>query len=597
MDQESLSSTRTESSTILSQTEHEPPVLLQHEDAIEQGDELKKTETYSSVLTDSKLRKPRKERRGLLAQFALIPEFNDARDYPDKLKNCIVLIIAIAAMIGPMGTSIVFPAIEDMKKDLNTTTMMTNVSVGIYLLSLGVFPIWWSSFSEMLGRRTVYVSSFTLYVGFAVGCALSPSIGSLTGFRVLTGACSASVQSVGAGTISDLFAPEKRGRGMGYFYLGSLASPLVSPIIGALLLTRWNWRSTQWFLVVLAAVMDLIIILSLPETLRKQDNKAMIAALLKQKRNVKEKKEGVDDDLVISRVQSRASMVRNEDAFIQDLESQPLPNEQQLQKTTEADLQRMATEIEEALEDETERTRSQKVKHTLYIYLIRPTKAVVFLTYPPVLLSISFSAITFGVLYIMNMTIEFEYARDPYNWKPLYIGFAYIPNSVTYIFASIYGGRWTDYLLRQYKAKNGYYEPEARISYNMLSAVIAYPPALMITGWCFYYHTHWVTPLIGTGIFGYATMMTIGPTATYLVDSLPGRGATGMALNNLVRQTFATAAVFLVDPMIDGMGTGPMLSMCCGIVLLWSVVLLVLKRKGSEWRDKYDLQSYYDKLE
>ncbi|CDR46406.1 CYFA0S23e00672g1_1 [Cyberlindnera fabianii] len=595
-----------------SDVDHEGPVPLHNESQDNQGtgEQLKTSTTRASILTDTTLRRPRDKRRGLLAQFSLVPEFKDARDYPDGLKNFIVFVIAIAAMIGPMGTSIVFPAIEDMKKDLNTTTMMVNVSVGIYLLSLGIFPIWWSSFSEMLGRRTVYVLSFTLYIGFAIGCALSPSIGALTGFRVLSGACSASVQSVGAGTISDIYAPEQRGRGMGYFYLGALASPLISPIVGALLLIRWSWRSTQWFLVVLAALMDLLIILCLPETLRTQNNKDMIAKILAERRTQREKISNEDkesnidndgnDQSMISRVTSIASAAgaRDENAFVIDIESTPNPDPAQLQATTEADIRRQMTEIEEAIEEEESNpSRWKRVKRALYIYGLRPLKSVYFFGYPPVALSISFSAITFGVLYVMNMTIEYEYARAPYNWKALYVGFAYIPNSVTYIIASIYGGRWTDWLLKRYRAKNGFNAPEARISYNMLSAVIAYPPALLIAGWCFHYHTHWVTPLIGTAIFGFATMMTIGPTATYLVDSLPGRGATGMALNNLVRQTFATGAVFLVDPMIVGMGTGPMMSMCCGVVLVWSVVLIILKKKGAKWREEYDLQKFYDKLE
>jgi multidrug resistance protein len=559
---------------------------------------LQKTFTGASVqsrLSNKTLRRPRNERRGLLAQVTLIPEFHDARDYPMALKTVLVLVIAIAAMIGPMGTSIVFPAIDSMIEDLNTTSIMVNVSVGIYLLALGIFPLWWSSFSERLGRRTVYIASFTMYIGFAIGAALSPSISSLIVFRVLTGACSASVQAVGAGTISDLFPPEQRGRAMGYFYLGALASPLVSPIIGSLLLITWDWRSTQWFTMGLAAVIDLCIILLLPETLREQNNKATIARILQERRMNKEVDDRDEEENIIERLSTRLS-IRAEHGNPETMSVVETVDRERLMEVEEADEKRLELEISESLKHKNP-SKWSRFKRQFYEFVLRPLKAVYFLQYPPVALSISFSSLTFAVLYLMNMTLQYEFSRAPYNWRPLFIGLAYIPNSVAYIIASIYGGKWTDKLYKDYVKKQGFASAESRISYNMLSAVICYPVALLITGWCFHYHTFWVTPLIGTAIFGYATMMTIGPTVTYLVDSLPGRGATGVAVNNLCRQTCATAAVFLVDPMIEGIGPGPMCSMFAGVVVLWSVVLLILKKRGKYWRENYDLQALYDKLE
>ncbi|KAH3674248.1 hypothetical protein WICMUC_003406 [Wickerhamomyces mucosus] len=583
---------------------------------------LAQTQTNNSILTNKTLHA--KKRRGILARFTIIPEFKDARDYPPKLKLLLVSVIACAAVVGPMGTSIILPAIEDIKKELNTTTMRVNVAVGVYLLSLGVFPLWWSSFSETLGRRSVYVVSFTLLIAFCIGCALAPTINSLIGFRILAGACSASVQSVGAGTIADLFKPEERGRALGLYYLGPLMAPLLSPIIGALLLIRWDWRSTQWFVVILAATIDVLLILLLPETLRQEDNKEKIRKILQDRRLHRNKFGEVEtNDLESNKDSIEASNdVSNDDTVDEDINSGDEEEEQAISRI----ITRISTSrsqyyndeinshdprlasiqqhdqraLEESIKQELfqKSTFKQRLKKDCYFYLVKPLKSVYFLSYPPVCLSISFSAISFGILYLVNMTLEYEYSRDPYNWKSLYVGFAYIPNSVSYIIASIFGGRWTDYLLKQYKAKhNGFYAPEARLSYNILSAVITFPIALMILGWCFQYHTFWVTPLVGTAIFGYASMMTIGPTVTYLVDTLPGRGSTGVALNNLVRMIMATLAVFIVEPLINAIGPGPMFSLMTGIVLVSSSVLLIIKLRGTYWRENFDLQALYDKLE
>lgn len=622
-------------------------------------------------LKDNKYLVPRKHRRGLLAQLSLLPEFKDAREYPDKIKKMIVFIIAFSSMMGPMGTSIIFPAIGPITQSFDTTTMMVNVSVGVYSLSIGVFPLWWSSFSEMHGRRTVYIISFALLFAFCIGTALAPNISAFIVLRVLCGAASASVQSVGAGTVSDLFIPEERGKNLGMYYLGALMAPLLSPIISSLLLTRWSWRSTQWFTVILAGINVLLLIFLLPETLRVQDNKNAIAAILLARRNVavtrvetsnssndddsarsvlgdttntsnhlavangvenqgkiynandkkldteaeEEEEEEEENALEINRIMTGASSIRDYDAMNHNIDvGAPQMSRIQTHDTKlelemrRHDMQRMRTTLEDEISRiETAKSgisnynyngsRTKQLQHSIYLYFLRPMKSVYFLKYPPVSLTITFSAISFAVLYFVNMTIEYDYSRPPYNFKPLYVGLLYIPNSVTYIFASIYGGKWVDALLKDYKNKHGILAPEARISWNVVTAVISFPISLLIFGWCLGKKCQWVTPLIGTSLFGYASMMTIGVTVSYLVDSLPGRGATGVALNNLIRQTLAAVATFVTEPMLKGMGTGWAFTMLAFIIIFSSGSLIILKIKGDHWRENYDLKELYDRVE
>lgn len=92
----------------------------------------------------------------------------------------------------------------------------------MYMLSMSLFPLWWSSFSETLGRRTIYLVSFVLFVVFSILSALSNSIAMLIVMRILGGGAAASVQAVGAGTIADIWESKERGRAMGIFYLGPL---------------------------------------------------------------------------------------------------------------------------------------------------------------------------------------------------------------------------------------------------------------------------------------------------------------------------------------------------------------------------------------
>ncbi|EXJ80118.1 hypothetical protein A1O1_08260 [Capronia coronata CBS 617.96] len=213
---------------------------------------------------------PRAQRRGLFGQFTLISEVANPNDYPRTTKWLMTVIVALAAATSSIGSSIIYTALAAVAKDLHTTNSVTNLSLAFYLLAMAFTPLWWSSFSETLGRRTIYLVSFSLFTLFSVLSAVSVNMAMLILFRVLSGGAAASVQAVGAGTVSDLWKPHERGRAMGVFYLGPLCGPGIAPIIGGALTGALGWRSTMWFLVIFGGVLFFLIFFCLPETLSRR---------------------------------------------------------------------------------------------------------------------------------------------------------------------------------------------------------------------------------------------------------------------------------------------------------------------------------------
>lgn len=691
-------------------------------DAEEKSTELKKSSTLLSKVTSIKIDDtkivPASERRGILAKFCIVPEYQDARELPDNLRKFIVFVIAFCAMLGPMGTSILLPASDDAVRDLDTTITILNVAIGVYLITLGVVPLWWSSLSERHGRRSIYITSFILYLCFTIGCALAPTVHILIGFRVLSGGCAASVQSVGAGTIGDLYPVTKRGSAMGLFYLGPLAGPLLSPIIGGAITSspKFGWRATQWFLICLSGGCCLLIIFCLPETLRKQDSRAAIRKILRDRRRQTNKNdiENQTQELNLNNQETESqetesvstTKINNEedDTQIQDsiytsghiadvssvIESidsavfdetdsdgeesiDPADEEEveHLQKILTAmsarqsfsrytssrrgsiashaskktqqfsgdDSTNSADTLADGLEDSENETpimdtvvplskvptystlktkenpkekreklandldhlhdvahgnKFQLSLHFAKLYLFGSLKSFVFMRYPPVFLAVMYSAPCFAALYVQNMTLTYMYSRPPYNFSPMLVGLVYVPNSVTYFIASIWGGKFNDYLLRKKIEKYGIVAPEARFGINVYVAAAMLPASMLITGWCLDFKEHWVTPLIGTALFGFAQMIVIGVTITYLADCLPGKGATGVALSNFIRMIMAAGVSFATEPLIEAIGVGPLFSICAGVCAILSVLLFIIIRYGDHWRETYDLESLYD---
>lgn len=324
-------------------------------------------------------------------------------------------------------------SLQKVAVEFNTTATITNLCVALYMLSMAVFPLWWSSFSETLGRRTVYIVSFSLFVLSNIMSALSQNISMLIIMRVLSGGASASVQAVGAGTIADIWGSKQRGRAMGMFYVGPNMGPLLGPIVGGALDQKWGWRSTQWFLVIYGAVVLVSIVFGLPETL-----KSCISSAIEAEKHIPEGE--------------RPPSTANSRQVVHP-------------KTTSA---------------------VSILKRTL----LDPLKIFLCLRFPAVLLSVYYAGVAFGSLYVLNVSLQATFSRPPYNFSTAEVGLVYIPNSIGYVVSSTFGGRWSDRIMAREAKKAGYnehgkliYRPEYRLRENAWIAAFTYPAALICYGW------------------------------------------------------------------------------------------------------------------
>ncbi|CAA9962689.1 MFS-1 multi-domain protein [Pyrenophora teres f. maculata] len=485
---------------------------------------------------------PRSQRRGLLARFALIPEVENPVHYARKTKWFITFIVAFCAMAGPMGSAIVMPVLHDISTVFHANGTVTNLSVAVYMLSMAIFPLWWSSFSERLGRRTIYIASFLCFAIFGILSAISTSISMLIVFRTLSGGAAASVQAVGAGTIADIWETKERGRAMSLFYLGPLCGPLLAPIIGGALGAGLGWRSTQWFLVIYGGITVIFVVLALPETLHRDTNPPTNPTApppLSEK----------DTPPPLNRSQTRASTVQQtKSLFIQ-----------------------------------------------LRQIFIDPLRIVAWLRFPPVLLTVYYASITFGCLYILNISIQRTFAAPPYNFSTFLVGLLYIPNSLGYILASIFGGAWIDRIMHREAKKAGRYDdrgalvfrPEDRMKENAWISAILWPAALIMYGWTARYGIHWIVPMISNFFFGIGSMLIFALVNTMLTEFMPKRAASGIALNNFVRNIFSSTGAMVAEPLLAAIGNGWLMT----ILGIWSVLtgcaaLFAMSRWGERWRGR-----------
>ncbi|OCL08884.1 MFS general substrate transporter [Glonium stellatum] len=509
----------------------------------------------------------RSQRRGLFSSLTLIPEVTTPTNYPRRTKWIITALIAVAAAAAPMGSAIILPVLIEIEREFNSTATITNLNVAVFMLAMSIFPLWWSSFSETFGRRTIYLVSFALFVLWGVLSAISTNIAMLIVMRVLSGGAAASVQAVGAGTIADIWEPKERGRAMGLFYLGPLCGPLFAPIIGGAMGERLGWRSTQWFLVIYGGLALLGLLFGLPETLKKRRDVIKEAEEEAIQRTTSRNRNGVAEEVDVEKT-------AGEDA-------KPNPQRPVL-------LTRVSTR------------QSVQIKTRKYVSIIRrifldPLLILAYLRYPAVALTVYYAGITFGCLYFLNISVQSTFSSSPYNFTTLIVGLTYIPNSLGYVIASFFGGRWIDHIMHREARKAGRYDskgklmfrPEDRMRENAWIAAVLWPGALIWYGWTADKGVFWFVPMLANFFFGVGSMLIFALSTTMLTEFMSRRASSGIAINNFVRNIFSFTGAFVAEPIIRAIGNGWIFT----ILGLWSLVsgfavIWIMRTQGDKWRRK-----------
>ncbi|GAA6014046.1 hypothetical protein JCM10207_000218 [Rhodosporidiobolus poonsookiae] len=139
--------------------------------------------------------------------------------------------------------------------------------IAIFVAGYCVGPLLWGPLSERYGRRLVFLAVWPAYIGFQVGCALSPNIGAEIVFRFLGGCFASSPLTVSGGVIADLWDADRRGDALAVFALMPFAGPAIAPVVsGALQVSGQDWRIIFWILTGFAGLCGILIVFLLPET-------------------------------------------------------------------------------------------------------------------------------------------------------------------------------------------------------------------------------------------------------------------------------------------------------------------------------------------
>src|SRR5487761_1725214 len=154
----------------------------------------------------------------------------------------VVATVCIGAFMGQLDSSIVVIALPTMQTYFHSNLGSVEWVSLAYLLTLIALVTAVGRFSDMVGRKLLYIYGFGIFILGSGLSGLAPNLISLDLFRIVQGLGAAMLQANSVALIVQAMPREKLGRGIGVQGAAQALGLSLGPGVGGLLLVLGGWR-------------------------------------------------------------------------------------------------------------------------------------------------------------------------------------------------------------------------------------------------------------------------------------------------------------------------------------------------------------------
>src|ERR1700738_3648669 len=197
-------------------------------------------------------------------------------------RRSLTVMLGGLSLLGPLSIDAYLPAFADIQRDFQASAADLQFTLTGYLLAFACMSLMHGPLSDAFGRRRVILTALSAFGLAALGCALSPSVGWLTSFRVMQGMSAGVGTVVGRAIIRDCFEGAAATRLLALVSMIFSLSPALAPGFWGWVVTLFTWRAIFLTLFAYAVAMLALCVRSLLETLPRHARRPFGLGILAQ---------------------------------------------------------------------------------------------------------------------------------------------------------------------------------------------------------------------------------------------------------------------------------------------------------------------------
>jgi EmrB/QacA subfamily drug resistance transporter len=193
-------------------------------------------------------------------------------DEPLPRRRLVFFIVSMALFMASIDQTVVATALSAIQSDLGAGIEWSGWTITIYALGQILAMPLAGKFSDLYGRKKVFLIAAALFTATSLCCGLATNIYVLVALRALQAIGGGAFMPAATGIVADHFG-RNRDRALGMFTSIFPIGGIVGPILGGVFVTYWSWRGIFLVNVPIGLVLIVLAFVFIPESSRKATKK------------------------------------------------------------------------------------------------------------------------------------------------------------------------------------------------------------------------------------------------------------------------------------------------------------------------------------
>ncbi|KAF9888806.1 hypothetical protein FE257_008382 [Aspergillus nanangensis] len=186
--------------------------------------------------------------------------------WSESRKTVITMISCCVTAMSAYAAGEYTPPSEELTVKWGVSKVVYNLGITLFTFGFGIAPMVLAPFSEINGRRPIFVLSGLVFTVCLIGCGATKSFAGLLVARFFLGIGGSTFSTMVGGVISDIYHAEDRNGPMSCFSGAALFGTGLGPLVAGFIYMRVSWRWIYYSQAIVAAGFLAIIWFFLKET-------------------------------------------------------------------------------------------------------------------------------------------------------------------------------------------------------------------------------------------------------------------------------------------------------------------------------------------
>lgn len=178
-----------------------------------------------------------------------------------------LLLLSVLTALGGLATGLYLPAFPQMAVEYQTDAAGVQLTYWLYLVGFGVGQILFGPVSDRFGRRRPLIVASSLCLVASLLVAIAPTLGLMAAARTFQAVGAAGGVVIARAIVADTATGLALARRINLMVGLSMFAPVISPLLGSIVVTFLPWHVTLWMILPVAALVLVGVLTIVPETL------------------------------------------------------------------------------------------------------------------------------------------------------------------------------------------------------------------------------------------------------------------------------------------------------------------------------------------